>query len=57
MIARFGDLVLPPPGGDVIGRRRVDTHILALEKLGANFKYDGVFDFKYDRLQGADNPA
>ena len=54
MIARFGDLVLPPPGGDVIGRRRVDTHILALEKLGANFKYDGVFDFKSDRLQGAD---
>jgi UDP-N-acetylglucosamine 1-carboxyvinyltransferase len=54
MIARFGNLVLPPPGGDVIGRRRVDTHILALEKLGANFKYDGVFDFKSDRLQGAD---
>jgi len=31
MIARFNELVLPPPGGDVIGRRRVDTHILALE--------------------------
>lgn len=54
MVARFGDLVLPPPGGDVIGRRRVDTHILALEKLGATFNYDGVFDFKSERLQGAD---
>lgn len=54
MVARFGDLVLPPPGGDVIGRRRVDTHILALEKLGANFKFDGVFDFKSERLTGAD---
>ena len=54
MIARFGDLVLPPPGGDVIGRRRVDTHVLALEKLGATFKYNGVFDFKSERLQGAD---
>jgi UDP-N-acetylglucosamine 1-carboxyvinyltransferase len=54
MVARFGDLVLPPPGGDVIGRRRVDTHILALEKLGADFKFDGVFDFKSERLTGAD---
>ncbi len=54
MIARFGDLVLPPPGGDVIGRRRVDTHVLALEKLGATFNYNGVFDFKSERLQGAD---
>jgi len=54
MIARFGDIVLPPPGGDVIGRRRVDTHILALEKLGAKFKFNGVFDFKSKRLQGAD---
>ena len=54
MVARFGDLVLPPPGGDVIGRRRVDTHVLALEKLGATFRYNGVFDFKATRLQGAD---
>ena len=36
MLARSGHIELPPPGGDVIGRRRVDTHILALEKLGAN---------------------
>jgi len=34
MIARAGKLELPPPGGDIIGRRRVDTHIIALEKLG-----------------------
>ena len=35
MLARFGQVSLPPPGGDVIGRRRVDTHFLALERLGA----------------------
>ena len=35
MVARSGQLTLPPPGGDVIGRRRVDTHLLALKKLGA----------------------
>lgn len=54
MVARYGDLVLPPPGGDVIGRRRVDTHVLALEKLGATFRFNGVFDFKSERLIGAD---
>ena len=35
LLARFGCVVLPPPGGDVIGRRRLDTHFLALERLGA----------------------
>jgi UDP-N-acetylglucosamine 1-carboxyvinyltransferase len=35
LLARFGSVTLPPPGGDVIGRRRVDTHFLALEQLGA----------------------
>lgn len=54
MVTRFGDLVLPPPGGDVIGRRRLDTHILALEKLGATFSYNGSFSFKSKRLKGAD---
>src|SRR5260370_9941739 len=34
MLSRFGRVTLPPPGGDVIGRRRVDTHFLALERLG-----------------------
>jgi UDP-N-acetylglucosamine 1-carboxyvinyltransferase len=37
LLARCGQIELPPPGGDVIGRRRVDTHFLALERLGASF--------------------
>jgi UDP-N-acetylglucosamine 1-carboxyvinyltransferase len=40
MLARHGEIELPPPGGDVIGRRRVDTHLLALEALGAEITYD-----------------
>src|SRR5258707_4403918 len=36
MLARFGRVTLPPPGGAVIGRRRLDTHFLALERLGAH---------------------
>src|SRR3954451_18353122 len=36
MLARFGKVTLPPPGGDVVARRRVDTHFLALEHLGAS---------------------
>jgi UDP-N-acetylglucosamine 1-carboxyvinyltransferase len=54
MVARAGELRLPPPGGDVIGRRRVDTHILALKKLGADVKYTRSFEFKARRLRGAD---
>ena len=57
MTARCGGLRLPPPGGDVIGRRRVDTHILALRMLGAGAAYDrssNVFVFQADRLRGAD---
>ncbi len=54
MSARAGGLQLPPPGGDVIGRRRVDTHILALKKLGAEVKYDRSFEFKAKKLKGAD---
>lgn len=54
MVARGGELNLPPPGGDVIGRRRVDTHLLALEKLGAEVSYDRVFHFKSNGLAGAD---
>jgi len=56
MTARFGELHLPPPGGDVIGRRRVDTHILALRALGADVEYDrarGMFDFRAKSLKGA----
>lgn len=55
MTARTGDMRLPPPGGDVIGRRRVDTHLLALRKLGAQVEYDRSFRFKTQQgLTGAD---
>ncbi len=40
LLARFGRAVLPKPGGDKIGRRRLDTHLLGMQKLGANFNYD-----------------
>lgn len=40
LVARFGKAVLPKPGGDKIGRRRLDTHLIGLEKLGAKFDYD-----------------
>lgn len=53
MLARMGEIKLPPPGGDVIGRRRVDTHILALKKLGAEISYNRFFNFKSGRLIGA----
>jgi UDP-N-acetylglucosamine 1-carboxyvinyltransferase len=54
MTARTGELHLPPPGGDVIGRRRVDTHLIALRKLGAEINYDRSFHFKAGKLKGAD---
>lgn len=53
MVARAGELHLPPPGGDVIGRRRVDTHILALEALGAEVEYGRSFHFHTKGLKGA----
>jgi UDP-N-acetylglucosamine 1-carboxyvinyltransferase len=54
MLARSGELRLPPPGGDVIGRRRVDTHILALNKLGAMFSYNDSFHFSAPQLKGTE---
>ncbi len=57
VVARTGELRLPPPGGDVIGRRRLDTHILALQALGTKVNYnreEQAFDFKASRLRGAD---
>ena len=54
MSARIGDFKLPPPGGDVIGRRRLDTHIIALRALGADVEYDRGFEFNTDGLRGAD---
>jgi len=54
MLARCGELVLPPPGGDVIGRRRVDTHFLALRQLGAEIRTDDRYHFRAEALVGAD---
>ena len=54
MSARVGEFKLPPPGGDVIGRRRLDTHILALSALGSDVKYDRGFTFSSNGLRGAD---
>ena len=54
MLARFRRVRLPPPGGDVIGRRRVDTHLLALQRLGAAVNVGQTFDFEAGRLIGAD---
>ncbi len=56
MLSRFGAIDLPPPGGDVIGRRRVDTHFLALEAFGAEAEHNHrQFHMKSKgRLRGAD---
>jgi UDP-N-acetylglucosamine 1-carboxyvinyltransferase len=54
MLARMGRVEFPPPGGDVIGRRRLDTHILALERLGTVVEFDGRFKMRTDGLHGAD---
>lgn len=54
MLARVGRMMLPPPGGDVIGRRRVDTHFLALSRLGARVETLGGYHIETDGLRGAD---
>lgn len=54
MTARAGELRLYPPGGDVIGRRRLDTHILALQELGAEVNYGRTLEFRANGLKGAD---
>jgi UDP-N-acetylglucosamine 1-carboxyvinyltransferase len=55
MLGRVGRLELAPPGGDVIGRRRLDTHILALRKLGADIQFNGAFQMTAGQgLHGAD---
>lgn len=56
LLARFGKASIPKPGGDKIGRRRLDTHFIGLEKLGAKFVYDAenhFFDIDATDLQGA----
>jgi UDP-N-acetylglucosamine 1-carboxyvinyltransferase len=55
LLARFGKAFLPQPGGDKIGRRRLDTHFSAFKKLGADFKYDSDKNLYYlasNQLQG-----
>src|SRR5690242_2519606 len=54
MLARFGRVTLPPPGGDVIGRRRIDTHFLALEALGVAITVGETFTLEAKRLTGTD---
>ena len=55
MLSRFRKAFIPKPGGDKIGRRRLDTHIVGFEKLGASFNYnekDGFFHFEAPDLKG-----
>ena len=55
LVARFGKATMPEPGGDKIGRRRLDTHIIGLQKLGASFSFDKdkrIYRMLADKLQG-----
>ena len=52
LLARTGRCVLPPPGGDVIGRRRLDTHLVAFSSLGATFRFDRVLELAAPKLRG-----
>ncbi len=52
LLARFGRVVVPPPGGDVIGRRRLDTHIHAFAELGVTVELNGGYELSVDRLVG-----
>jgi UDP-N-acetylglucosamine 1-carboxyvinyltransferase len=55
MLARFGKAKMPKPGGDKIGRRRLDTHFVGFEKLGAKFNYDtqdSFYSVTADKLRG-----
>ena len=57
MLSRFRKAFIPKPGGDKIGRRRLDTHIIGFEKLGASFNYhpaDGFFHLDAANLKGTD---
>ncbi|MDD3877948.1 MAG: UDP-N-acetylglucosamine 1-carboxyvinyltransferase [Bacteroidales bacterium] len=55
LLARFGKAILPKPGGDKIGRRRLDTHLIGLETLGVKFDYkpgDSFYSLKTNHLKG-----
>lgn len=56
LLARFGRSRIPSPGGDKIGRRRLDTHFLGFERLGAKFTYDqeaGAYEIEGKALKGS----
>lgn len=55
LVTRFGKAITPKPGGDKIGRRRLDTHFLGIEALGAEFQYDKtreIYEVKAGQLNG-----
>jgi UDP-N-acetylglucosamine 1-carboxyvinyltransferase len=55
LVGRFKEAVIPKPGGDKIGRRRLDTHFIGIQKLGADFTYDPdkkLYEIKTDKLTG-----
>ena len=55
LVARFGKAMLPKPGGDKIGRRRLDTHFVGIQKLGADFVYDDtqqIYNISAEKLKG-----
>jgi UDP-N-acetylglucosamine 1-carboxyvinyltransferase len=56
LLARFGKAIMPKPGGDKIGRRRIDTHISGFQNLGAKFSYnhrDNIYTISAKKLHGA----
>ena len=56
LVARFGRALIPKPGGDKIGRRRLDTHFQGIQRLGAHFSYDAerqLYEVASDGLRGA----
>jgi UDP-N-acetylglucosamine 1-carboxyvinyltransferase len=54
LLARMGRVYLPTPGGDAIGERRLDMHVFALRRLGAQVEFNGAFVMQADKLRGAD---
>ncbi len=52
LLARFGRVTVPPPGGDVIGRRRLDTHIHAFQELGVDVELNGAYEMSTKGLRG-----
>jgi len=55
LVARFGYAILPKPGGDKIGRRRLDTHFVGIQKLGAQFNYNSdeqLYEIRAEKLKG-----